>query len=422
MVLVGLLIALNAAFAGSEVALLSLNEGQIARLSHRSGAGRLVARLAADPNEYLATVQVGITLAGFLASATAALALADPVRESLEPALGAGARPVAVGLVTVALTFLTLVAGELTPKRLAMQWSEPWSLVAARPLAVLSFVARPATWLLGQTTNTLVRLAGGDPALRRSILSTEELAYLVGASAVTSAQRDILTGTLEAGERLLREVMVPRNEVLVLGSQVAAAEARRRLSQAGHHRAPVTDTDLDDATAIVQLLDLTEVEDGAPVGDYVRPALVFPETLPVLRALRRLQHERHKMALVADEHGGIAGIVTVEDLVEELVGEIFDESDRDVAVAQRNADGTIDVPGRYPVHDTVDLGIALPTDPGEYTTVAGFVMQSLGRLPRAGDVVSGPGWEVTVLETRRTRVTRVRLRAVDAAEDASLSN
>src|SRR5919106_4097771 len=184
--LVAALILINGAFAGPEMALVSLRDAQIGRLAQRGTAGRTLARLARDPNQFLATIQIGITLAGLLASATAALTLAEPLVAALAP-LGGMARPTAVVLVTLALTFVTLVFGELAPKRIAMQRAEGWALLAARPLAAISMLSRPAVWLLGRATDLVVRLAGGDPAPHRDQVSEEELRDMVAVQPELSA-------------------------------------------------------------------------------------------------------------------------------------------------------------------------------------------------------------------------------------------
>ena len=199
--LVLLLVVINAGFAGSEVALISLREGQLRRLEQEDGRGRLVAKLARDPNQFLSTIQIGITLAGFLASAAAAVSLAEPLIPLLD-FLGGAAELAAVLLVTIVLTYLTLVVGELAPKRIALQRPEPWAKRAARPLALVSRFTRPAVWLLSRSTDLLVRLAGGDPNLQRETVTEEEVRDLVATQATFSPQhRTILVGAFEIAER-----------------------------------------------------------------------------------------------------------------------------------------------------------------------------------------------------------------------------
>ena len=412
LLLVAGLVTVNALLAGSEIALISLRESQAARLARRGGAGAVAARLARDPNRFLATIQVGITLAGVLASATAAVTLARPLVPHLG-FLGTAADAAAVVVVTLVLAFFTLVLGELAPKRLALQRSEGWALAAGRPLHWLAVAATPLVWLLGVSTDAVVRLFGGEPGARREEVGVEELREMVMAHrALHEDHQEVLLGAFEVAERIVGEVITPRADVFVLPADATAAVGLRAMVEVGHSRAPVVPrgAGLDAATGVVTVLDLGGAEPGSHVGDHAGPAVVIPESLPVLAALRRLQEERSRMALVVDEFGGIEGIVTVEDLIEEVVGEIYDESDRDVLSAHRRPDGSVVVPGRFPVHDLVDLGIGAPG--GEYTTVSGLIADLLGRVPRAGDRVEIAGWSITVLEAHGRSVGRARFLAV----------
>src|SRR5919107_5466242 len=187
-ILVLVLVLVNAAFSGSEMALVQLRDAQIQRLERQSRRGRVLARLTSDPNRFLATIQIGITLAGFLASAAAAVSLAEPLVGPLS-FLGSAAQPVAILIVTMLLTFVTLVIGELAPKRIAMQRTEGWALLMARPLDILSMISRPAVWLLGVATDLVVRLAGGDPKAQREEVSTEEIRDMVAAQQEFSAEQ-----------------------------------------------------------------------------------------------------------------------------------------------------------------------------------------------------------------------------------------
>ena len=405
LMLIAALIGLNAAFSGSEFALLSLRRGQLDRLEGRSGAGRAVARLVREPNRFLATIQLGVTLTGFLASAVTAVTLAGLLAARLTR-LGAGAEAAAVLLVTVALTFVTLVAGELVPKRLALQHPTGWALLVGRPLEALARLATPVIWVLSHATDLLVRALGGDPARTRQEVTEQEVADIVTSHGLFgSAHRRIITGALELGDRTLREVVVPRRDVLALPDDLDAQEALGRLVAAGHSRAPVYRESLDDADRLVSVLGLVE-RDGT-VGDHARPASLLPERLDVVDALRRLQASRRQLALVVDEYGGVEGIVTVEDLVEELVGEIYDEHDAVGDAVVRTRDGALMLPGRFPVHDLADLGVAMTG--GEATTVGGLVSELLGRLPDPGDVVDVDGHRLTVVAVEDNAVRRVRI-------------
>jgi putative hemolysin len=403
--LVLLLVVINAAFAGSEVALISLREGQLRRLEQESQQGRLVARLARDPNQFLSTIQIGITLAGFLASAAAAVSLAEPLVPLLEP-LGRAAEPVAVLLVTMVLTYLTLVVGELAPKRIALQRPEPWARRAARPLALVSTLTRPAVWLLSRSTDVLVRLAGADPGRQREEVTEEEVRDMIATGAVfRPEQRRILAETIEIGERRLSDVLIPRRDVVAVPAEATVSEAIGTLLRSTHGRAPVYRGDLDEVLGLVTLQDLVGAE--GLVADCVRPVLALPESMGVLDALRRLQSARGQLAIVLNEYGGTEGIITVEDLLEELVGEIYDEFDPDLGGILRRPDGSIVLPGGFPVHDLPDLGVSLPE--GDYATVAGLILERLGRIPAAGDAVDVDRWRLEVLAMDRNAIGRVRL-------------
>ena len=412
-VLVLVLVLINAAFSGSEMALVQLRDSQVQRLERASRRGRVLGRLTRDPNRFLATIQIGITLAGFLASAAAAVSLSKPLVEPLS-FLGAAAEPTSIVIVTIVLTFVTLVIGELAPKRIAMQRTEGWALLVARPLDVLSVISRPAVWLLGVATNLVVRLVGGDPHAQREEVTTEEIRDMVAAQQEFSAeQRTIISGAFEIADRILREILVPRRDVLTLPQGCSAHDALRQLIAGGHSRAPVVGpAGLDDVIGVVHLRDL--VDATGPVDALAKQGLFLPETLRVSDAMLQLRVERQQLALVVDERGAIDGIVTMEDLVEEIVGEIYDETDRDVQAVVHEPDGALLMPGSFPIHDLPDIGFdADGPDEGDYTTIAGMVLAGLGHIPTApGEVVTLPQFTAEVVEVTGRAITRVRIRAL----------
>ncbi|SCL24030.1 putative hemolysin [Micromonospora pallida] len=415
--LVVVLVLVNAALAGSEMALVSLREGQLRRLAQSGGRGARLVRLARDPNRYLATVQLGITLAGFLASAATAVSLARPLVGPLG-FLGEAAGPAAVIVVTVVLTFVTLVVGELAPKRLAMQRAERWGLRGAAPLAAVAWVARPAVWLLSVTTDALVRVAGGNPQAGREEVTEEELRELLaGQRGLSAQQREILTGAFDIAGRTVREVLVARRDVTALPGHLSPAEGMRRLAETGRSRAPVTgDGGLDDVAGVVHIRDLVGAG-ASTVAGRARPALLLPGSVAVSEAMRRLRVERERLALVVDERGGVDGIVTMEDLLEEVVGELYDETDRDVRAVVREPDGALLLPGDFPLHDLPDVGVRVGLAlSGQYTTVAGLVLAGLGQVPRGpGETVCLPGLTLEVVRVVDRAIRAVRVRPADVA-------
>ncbi|MGK5443863.1 hemolysin family protein [Micromonospora sp. URMC 105] len=418
--LVGVLVVLNAIFAGSEMALVSLRDSQVQRLERSSRAGQVLARLAQDPNRFLATIQIGITLAGFLASAAAAVSLAKPLVPLLG-VFGGAAETVAIVVVTLVLTFVTLVFGELAPKRIAMQSAERWALLVARPLDLLASFTRPAVWALGATSDLVVRLVGLNPKHQPEEIGPDELRDIVaGNHGFTKEQRTIIAGAVEIADRQLRAVLVPRLQVFTLDSGTTAEAARLVLAATGHSRAPVVrHGGLDDAVGVIHLRDLVGVPAERPVDECARPPMLLPDSLPVVDALRQFKAERQHIALVVDERGAVDGIVTLEDILEEIVGEIYDETDRDVRSVRTEADGALLLPGTFPVHDLPDIGVEVPARPaGDYTTVAGMVLACLGHIPTvAGESVTIDGWELQVCAIDRRAITQIRLRRAAPPSD-----
>lgn len=405
--LVGVLVLINAVFAGSELALVSLRPAQLQRLERGSARGAALARLARDPNRFLATIQIGITLAGFLASASAAVSLTAPLEDWLA-FLGNGSEVAAIVVVTLILSYLTLVVGELVPKRLAMQRAERWGLLVARPLSALASATRPVVWLLSRSTDVVVRLVGGTPNGDAEQITHEELRDLVALhTSFSPQQRAIITGAFEISERKLREVLCPRSNVFVIDSRLRCGAALRTLVASGHSRAPVAPAgDLDAVQGAVHLRDLLTDVETRTVAMVARPVPLFPETTSVLVALREMQTRRAQLAVVINEYGATEGIVTIEDLVEELVGEIYDETDLDLSAVRRTSDGTIIVPGHFPIHDLADLDIDVPDGP--YTTVAGLLLSELGYIPdEPGDSADIGDWRLTATHIDHRTITEV---------------
>ena len=412
---IAVLIAVNALFAGAELALISLNQRQLERMQRAGGAAAVAARLAEDPTRFLSTIQVGITFAGFLASAVAAVSLAEPLIPTFEGLVGGAAEPVAVILVTVALAFLTLVLGELAPKRIAMQRAAGWATFAAPPLHGLAVVARPVVWLLSASTNLIVRFAGVDPEAGRAVMGAEEIRDVIAStSALGPEQRRMISGAFESSELAVRDVLVPRRAIVSLEAGWTVAEGIAELRRSRHTRAPVIREDIDHVVGTTHILDLIGVE--GTVGEHSRETVVFPEFVRVIDALKEMQAKRLQMAMVADEHGGIDGMVTVEDLVEEIVGEIFDEFDPKVAAVRHEPDGSVIVRGEFPLHDLNELDVLLDVE-GPYTTVGGLVMDRLGRVPEVGLAVREGDWLLEVTSMRGLAVRTVRLSAVEDSED-----
>jgi putative hemolysin len=344
------------------------------------------------------------------------VSLAEPLEAPLG-FLGGAAGPVSVILVTLILAYFTLVFGELAPKRIAMQRAEKWGMVMARPLDVLSTLTKPVVWLLSKSTDIAVRLLGGDPDRQREEVTGDELRDMVAIhETFPPEQRQIIDGAFEIAERTLDEVMVPRSDVVVIDADATCAEALGVLVETGHSRAPVAEKrNLDKPVGMVRLRSLLDRGDD-PVRSVMWDIPAFPDAARVLTALREFQARRTQMAVVIDEHGRTLGIVTVEDLVEELVGEIWDETDPDLTTIVREPDGTMVLPGTFPMHDLVDIDVELPD--GDYTTIAGLVLDEMSRFPHPGETIDVADWQITIRTVGRHRITQVALRRIEPpAED-----
>jgi putative hemolysin len=410
--LVVVFVLVGGVFAAAEIALVSLRDSQVRGLAQQSKRGRTVADLNEDPNRFLSAVQVGVTLMGFLSAAFGGATLSD----DLAPVLTSWGLPerfapaVALVLVTIAISYLSLVLGELVPKRLALQRSEAFALALGPMIDRISKVSRPVIWLLSVSTDAVVRLLGGDPRAQKEQMSDEELRELVNQhETLGEEERRIVEDVFEAGDRQIREVLIPRTEVDFLDASTPVYKAAKYALTQPHSRYPVTRGSVDDVIGFVHVRDLLDPEmsgRSVRVGELARQTLVLPWTRPILAALADMRREGSHLAMVADEYGGTAGIVTMEDLVEELVGDIRDEYDVEEAETTRHGGGDLEVDGLLNLDSFEDeTGVELPEGP--YETVAGFIMAELGRLPAPGDAVDYEQVRLVVRELEGRRVSRV---------------
>jgi putative hemolysin len=386
------LILVEALFVASEIALVSLREVQIETMAQQGRRGQVVAKLVRDQNRWLATVQIGVTLTALLSSAYGAITLSESAKRGLISAgLGEGlAGFVGVVGVTLVITFVTLVIGELAPKRLALQRPESTALAVAPFLYRMASVVRPFIFLLSVCTNGVVRLFGGDPNVGRESVSSEELRLMVaGNETLNSDERELIDEIFAAGDRQLREVLVPRTEVTFLDADLPIRQAARLAASEPHSRYPVIEGSADNVIGFVHVRDFLNPElagRSIRLEEIARPVKMLPTSKQVLAALSEMRAESTHLAIVVDEYGGTAGIVTLEDLIEELIGDIQDEYDVGQAGTTRLVGGVMEVDGLLNLDDFMDeTGIELPDGP--YETAAGFMVAELGRLPKVDDEV-----------------------------------
>jgi len=421
--LVVVFILVGGVFAATEIALVSLRESQAKAIALKGRRGARVARLMKDPNRFLAAVQVGVTLAGFLSAAFGAARLAVPVSDSFERGGLSDnlADTLALVLVTLIISYFSLVFSELAPKRLALQRAERVSLLFAPSLDRVATVTRPVIWLLSRSTDIIVRLLGGDPNSQREAISEDELRGLVAAhESLTKDERKLIDDVFAAGERQLREVMLPRTEVAFLDASMTLTRAFKETAGAPHSRYPVAGSSQDDVVGFLHIRDLmvpAAKARGLKVGDVIRDVKLLPGTKKVLPALSEMRREGHHLAVVVDEYGGTAGIVTLEDLIEEVIGDIRDEYDVAEDDPLRIIGGDIEADGLLNLDEMDEqTGVRLPDGP--YETLAGFIMARLGHVPRLGEAVEVDGHRLTVSKMDDRRVERVRVDPIVETNDS----
>jgi putative hemolysin len=416
------LIVIEALFVASELALVSLRESQVRRLAGHGRRGAAVARLVSDPNRFLAVVQIGVTLTALLSSAYGAITLSETAKKALIKHAGLSeglAGFVGVVGVTLIISYVTLVIGELAPKRLALQRAEGVARLVAPFLDRMARVSRPIIWLLSKSTNVVVRLLGGDPETSREAITAEEVRALVaGNTDIAPDERNLIEEVFAAGERQLREVLVPRTEVEFLDADTPLYKAAQIAAGSPHSRYPVCRDSHDEVVGFVHVRDLLDPQFSGrttPVGEVVRPVLYLPASKRVLAVLSEMRREGHHLAIVVDEYGGTAGIVTLEDLVEELIGDIRDEYDVEDDQARRLHGGALEIDGLLNLDAFADeTDVELPEGP--YETVGGYLMAVLGHLPQVGESAEVNGHRLSVTEVDGRRVARVRVTPPPAPE------
>jgi len=406
-------------FAAAEIALVSLREAQVKRIAETKGRrGRLLKELHDHPNRFLASVQVGVTVAGFIGAGFGASSLTpvlSPVLDLIFPK--AIVSIIAFILITLFIAYFSLVLGELVPKRLALQNSESWALVAAYPIDILARISRPFIWLLSHSTNLIVRLLGGDPSASRQELSGEDLRDLVaGHEELSENERALIDDVFEADDREIKEVMTPRTEVEFLDAESTIPDAALVVEKLPHTKYPVINKTADEVVGFVhvrQLLSLEARKSSKQLRDIAIAVESIPGTTSVLSALAQMRKGNQHLLIVADEYGGTAGIVTLDDLVEELIGDIRHEDDEpEREVSELDFHGEVEVDGLMNLDDFADsTHIYLPEGP--YETVAGFVISKLGTLPAVGKSVIAEQCVFEILSMDVRRISRVRVSRIE---------
>lgn len=417
---VALLVAANAFFVAAEFALVAARRTRIDAMARRGDSkARVVKRAIQSLDKYISGTQLGITLASLGLGWIGEPALAGTIEGAFRW-LPAAAAPIATHGVAAAIafaiiTFLHIVLGELAPKALALLHPEQTSRWVAPPLILFTIATNPFIWVLNGTANGILRLLGArTPTERERVHSPEEIMMLVEQTRQTgridALDARMIEGVFEFSEKSARDVMTPRTEMVAFPVTLALEEAADRVAQAGRSRYPVYRASLDDVVGTVHAKDLLaalRARDGRTLETILRPPLFVPGTREVEDVLADMKRQKTHIALVLDEFGGVAGLVTMEDLLEEIVGQIYDEYDRPEPAAPGAGEPRA-LTGAMEIRD-VNAALGLTLDTSEYTTLGGLLFGALGRLPRAGDRVPLAGATFEILEMRGRRVGKVRL-------------
>lgn len=421
LMLLVLLIALNAFFAASEIALISLNENKLRYMAEEGNkkASQLL-KILGDPSKFLATIQIGITLAGFLASAFAADTFAEPLVELIKktqiPVSETVLKNIAVIFITLVLSYFTLIFGELVPKRLAMKKTETISFFVVSPLIALSTVTSPFVKLLSVSTNFVVRLFGIDPAAEEEMVTEEEIRMLVDVGeeegAIDENEREMINNIFEFDNKEVCDIMTHRTEIVGIPITASIKEIMDIVKEAKFTRYPVYEENIDDIIGILNIKDfiqLTEDRNDFCLKNIIRQPYYVPSSKKADELFRELQSTKIHMAVVIDEYGGTAGIVTIEDLLEEIVGNIFDEYDEEEKEFEKLDENTFIISGVTSLDRVTEvLDVDLPVD--DYDTLSGFIIGQLGRIPEEGETPEVEFEEIVfkVEKVEEKRIARVK--------------
>ena len=424
------LIAVNALFAATEIAVISLNETKVRRMAE--GGDRKAAkmlRMVTEPTGFLSTIQICITLAGFLGSAFAADNFSDKlVNWLINDCEVSGVSPsaldtISVIIITLVLSYFTLVLGELVPKRIAMKRSESIARAVSGLMIAMTAALSPIIWLLTVSTNGVLRLCGIDPEDNAEEVSEEEIIMMLDegeeAGSIESGEKELIKNVFSLNDTTAEDVMVHRSQVAFLKRDDARTTLLNEIAESGYSRFPVYGENIDDIVGILYAKTyLTAQSRGerCEMKDFLMPPRFVHASTHINRILLDMQREHAHMAVVVDDYGGVIGIITLEDILEELVGEIWDESDEVIENIRERSDGSYDINGSTRLSDMCEsIGCSIDS---EADTVGGWVTEMLGGIPESGESFECGGMHVTVESTDKRRVLKVNVNVNILREDA----
>ncbi|MFQ5464716.1 MAG: hemolysin family protein [Thermodesulfobacteriota bacterium] len=425
-VVIFILILFNGFFSSAEIAIISAKRSAIDKLAKEGNRGAaIVARMKEHPEPFLATVQVGVTVVATLASViggVAAVGALKPAIDSLLSAIPYGplqgmAHYVSVGVVVVVISYATLVVGELVPKSLALRSAERIACFSARPLDLMARVSYLVVKILTASTAVVLRGMGIKKRAERVFVSEEEIKYFIKegweSGIFEETEAELLHGIFEFADTTVREVMVPKHRFSAIEVNTTPEKTLKFISETGFSRYPVYRGTYEKVVGVIFNKDVFRaMERGEPIiiRDLMRPPYFVPNSILISGLLREMQRRKVHMAIVVDEHGDVDGLVTIEDILEEIVGEIEDEYDaRKGGLVERLKDGTLIVDASVSLRDLEDFGVEIEEDTEEYHTLAGFMLSKLQRVPRGGEFVEQGGMRFTVVDVDVNRIVKVKV-------------
>lgn len=424
LIFISILILLNGFFAAAEIAIISVRRSRLKELAHNGNENaRIILKLLEDPSRLFAAIQIGVTFVGFLASAVAAVSsyriLAGVLDDIPVAFIQGNSQAIAIALVTVIISLFTLVLGELTPKNIGLRYAEPLALGVARFMRFLSLAAKPLIWSLAKSSDLLLAALGVRKVAAAERITEDEIRSLLRAGheqgLLDRSETEMIHGIFELGDKSVKEIMVPRIDMLAFEDSLPLAKAARAMERAGHSRIPVYRETIDNVVGIAYATDINRaLRRGArrtTVGEIVREAHFVPESKRLDGLLREFQGWKTHLAVVVDEYGGTAGMVTLEDVLEEIVGDIRDEFDTEEPLYRRLDERAYRVDTRINIDEINEaLGTDFPTE--GYETFGGFIYDLAGKVPSSGDRLRWPAedpqWEFTVESVRKRRIISVR--------------
>lgn len=421
-----ILIMANGFFSGAEIAVVSVRRSRIDQLIEEGhSSAQVVGRLKDDSDRFLATVQIGVTLVGSLASAVGGASATEYLtpwfQQSGIPVIEQWGQFIALATVVVIISYLSLVLGELVPKSLALRYPERFACAVARPLDFLSrsfsFVVR----LLTSSSNLLLFLTGSGAKSTEALISEEEVKYMIREGAeqgvFDDTEKEFIHSVFDFADTYVREVMTPRTEIHALEVQTSCTEALREMIESGFSRMPVYEEDLERIVGIVHIKELLRAQEQgqtAQLRDFLHPVHFVPDSMQISHLLRDLQLRRAHMAIVVNEFGTVIGLATIEDILEEIVGEIRDEFDVDEEQPiQELKEGVFLVEGGVPLNDLAEQHNLPVEETSSYRTIAGFILSRLERIPRGGETITHEGHRFTIVDMDGRRIAKVKIEKIE---------